>query len=175
MTVSIIAAIGRNREIGKDNVLLWHLPADMQFFRETTYWHHVVMGRKNYESIPSKYRPLVDRTNIVLSRNPDYEAPECFVVTSLNEALQIALDYEEPETFIIGGGEVYKEALNNSIVDCMYITHIDEDFPDADTFFPAFNEQDWTRELLLDFQRDVSNVIGFQIFRYDKKIPSEQL
>lgn len=168
MKVSIIAAMGRNREIGKNNQLLWHLPADMQFFRETTYWHHVIMGRKNYESIPQKFRPLIDRTNIILSRNENYVAPECFVMPSLEEALDVAREYEETEAFIIGGGQVYKEALEKGIVDTMYLTLVDDEFPEADVFFPRFNEKEWTRELLLDYGRDLSNIVGFHIYRYEK-------
>jgi dihydrofolate reductase len=166
MKVTIIAAIGKNREIGKDNNLLWHLPADMQFFKESTYWHHVIMGRKNYESIPSKYRPLVDRTNIIVTHNPEYEAPECFVVTSLAEALEIGLGYGEEQTFIIGGAQIYKLALDQNVVDDMLITHVDYDFNDADTYFPEWKKEEWEAQTILDYPRDLANPFAFKIVRY---------
>ncbi|MBL7942001.1 MAG: dihydrofolate reductase [Flavobacteriales bacterium] len=169
MKVSIIVAMGRNREIGKNNQLLWHLPSDMQFFRDTTYWHHVIMGRKNYESIPAKYRPLVDRTNVVISRNPDYSAPECFVVTTLEEALDIAREGGEEEAFIIGGGEIYRLALESGVVDRMYITYIDEAFPQADTFFPTFDTEHWTSETILENPGDLSNVLAFKVIKHERK------
>ncbi len=175
MTVSIIAAMGRNRESGKNNTLLWHLPADMQFFRETTLWHHVIMGRKNYESIPSKYRPLSDRTNVVISRNPDYAAPECFLVCSLEEALDIARDAAEEETFIIGGGEIYRLALESGVADRMYITYVDAGFPDADTFFPPFDPAQWSSSLLLDNPGDLANVYPFRVIRHDKISPANNV
>ena len=174
MKTTIIAAIGKNREIGKDNELLWHLPADMQFFKETTYWHHVIMGRKNYESIPPKYRPLVDRTNVVLTHNPDYNAPECFVVSSLDEALEIGKEYGEQRTFIIGGAQVYKMALDREVVDDMIISHVEAEFSDADTFFPEWNPDEWESETVLEYPKDVSNVFPFKVVHYRNKKKLEE-
>ena len=90
MTVSLIVAVSENGIIGKDNNLIWHLPKDMSFFKETTMGHHVIMGRKNFESIPHKYRPLPDRTNIVITRQSGYRAEGCIVVNSVETALEIA-------------------------------------------------------------------------------------
>ena len=90
MKVSLIVAVSENGVIGKDNDLIWHLPKDMRFFKETTMGHHVIMGRKNFESIPHKYRPLPDRTNVVITRQSDYKAEGCVVVNSVEAALEIA-------------------------------------------------------------------------------------
>ena len=124
MKIYLIAAIGNNNEIGKDNDLLWHLPTDMNFFKEMTKHKVVVMGRRNYDSIPPKYRPLPNRTNIVITRNPDLEAPECYVCGSLQEALEISAEIGEEEVFIIGGEQIYALALQELDVDRLYITHV---------------------------------------------------
>ena len=111
MKVSLIAAVSRNNVIGKNNNLIWHLPKDMKFFKDTTQGHHVIMGRKNFESIPHKYSPLPNRTNIIITRQNNYLAKGCIVVNSIKEALEIAKQKGEKEAFIIGGGEIYKLAL----------------------------------------------------------------
>ena len=111
MEISLIVAMGSNGEIGKNNDLLWNLPVDMRFFKDTTLGRTVVMGRKNYESIPPKYRPLPKRTNIVVSRNSDYEAPECYVCPTLQNAIELAAELGEEHLFIIGGAQIYELAL----------------------------------------------------------------
>ena len=108
MKVSLIVAVAENGVIGKDNDLIWHLPKDMRFFKETTMGHHVIMGRKNFESIPHKYRPLPDRTNIVITRQSEYKAEGCIVVNSVETALEIAKNNGDIEHFIIGGGQIYR-------------------------------------------------------------------
>ncbi len=140
MIVSIIVAIANNNAIGKDNDLLWHLPADMKFFRETTTGHHIITGRKNYESIPEKFRPLKDRTNIIVTRNNSLDYPGSLITHSIEEAIELAKKTNETEAFIIGGGEIYRQSMN--LADRLYITHVDTEFPDADTFFPELND-DW--------------------------------
>lgn len=171
MQITLIAAIGRNREIGKDNDLLWHLPDDMRFFRETTIPHHVIMGRLNYESIPPRFRPLYDRTNIVLTRNPEYQAPECFICHSLEEALQLARDHFESEAFIIGGADVYAQSL--PLAGRMYLTHVDGDFPEADAFFPEFDPAEWTVTTLAEHPEDLSHSFAFRVARYDRIQPPD--
>ena len=114
------------RGIGKDNGLLWHLPEDMKFFKNTTTDNIVVMGRKNYESIPEKYRPLPHRENVILTRNKDYKAEGCLVFHSFEDILDHYSDEEEKTMFIIGGGEIYKLALEKDIVDEMYITKVEK-------------------------------------------------
>ena len=111
MKVSLIVAVAENGVIGKDNDLIWHLPKDMQFFKETTTGHHVIMGRKNFESIPHKYRPLPNRTNIVITKQSDYKAEGCIVVNSVEEALKVAKSNGDNEVFIIGGGGVDRKSV----------------------------------------------------------------
>ena len=112
MIISLIAALSKNRVIGKNNDLPWHLPDDMKYFMQTTSGHHVIMGRKNYDSIPQKFKPLPNRTNIVVTRQKNFVASGCMVVNSLEEALGIAESNKEKETFIIGGAEIYSQALS---------------------------------------------------------------
>jgi dihydrofolate reductase len=140
MKVSLIVAASENGVIGKDNDLIWHLPNDMRFFKETTLNHHVIMGRKNFESIPHKYRPLPNRTNIVITRQTDYKANGSVVVNSVEAALEIAKENGDKEPFIIGGGQIYKLALEANLVDRIYLTKIHHTF-DGDTFFPELNNK----------------------------------
>ena len=145
MTVTIVAAVAENNAIGKDNDLIWSLPDDMEFFKEKTRGKPVIMGRKNYESIPEKYRPLPGRENIIITRKKDFHAPKCKVVHSLEEALEYCKGKEE--VCVIGGGEIYKLALEKDAIDVMYITEIHESF-DADAFFPEFDKAEWEEEIL---------------------------
>ena len=141
MTVSLIVAVSENGVIGKDNDLIWHLPKDMKFFKDTTMGHHVIMGRKNFESIPHKYSPLPNRTNVVIPRKADYIAEGCVVVNSVEAAIEIAKQNRDTESFIIGGGQIYKLALEANLVDKIYLTKIHHTF-DGDTFFPELSS-DW--------------------------------
>ncbi len=169
MSRKIIVATDRNGGIGKDNDLLWHLPADMQFFKSKTSGHIVIMGRKNYESIPEKFRPLPNRTNIVLTRNPDYEAPGCAVFHSLEACMEsLAQEKLRKDIYIIGGGEIYRKALQLGVVDEMYITHVDHVF-DADTFFPETDPEEWTSEEILRHPADEKNPYPFTIRYYTHK------
>jgi len=115
MIISLIAAVSENHVIGKNNGLPWHLPDDMKFFMQTTKGHHIIMGRKNYDSIPDKFRPLPNRTNIVVTRQPSFRAPGCIVVNSLERGLEIAQHNGEPEVFVIGGYDIYKLVLPKPI------------------------------------------------------------
>src|SRR3990167_9676374 len=116
--ISLIAAIGKNNELGKGNTLLWHMPADMKFFREKTKGHPVIMGRKTFESLSG---PLPNRKNIVITRDKTYLRHGVDVVHSLDEATN--LFKKDEEIFVIGGAEIYKQAMN--IADRLYITHVD--------------------------------------------------
>ena len=140
MKVSLIVAVANNGVIGKDNDLIWHLPKDMGFFKETTLGHHVIMGRKNFESIPERFRPLANRTNVIITRNSDYKAEGCVVVNSVEQALEVAKQNGDIQPFIIGGGQIYKLALENNLVDKIYLTKVHHTF-DGDTFFPELNNE----------------------------------
>ncbi|MCC6601088.1 MAG: dihydrofolate reductase [Crocinitomicaceae bacterium] len=167
--VSVIVAMGRNREIGKDNNLLWHLPDDMLFFKNTTLHHPVLMGRKNYESIPLKFRPLANRTNIVISKNSSFAAPGCFVVKDIDAAIEMVKYNGEPEAFVIGGGQVYDQVMARKLASTLYITLVDAEFPDADTWFPLFDNAEWKKTLLIEHSSDISHHYPFSIYRYDKR------
>ena len=139
--LSLIAALANNRAIGKDNELLWHLPEDMRHFRETTRGKPVIMGRKTWESLPESFRPLPGRHNIVVSRNPAYQAPGATLAGSLEDALhQAAAAGAADEVFVIGGAQLYRQALPRS--HRLYLTEIDES-READTFFPPVLAEEW--------------------------------
>jgi dihydrofolate reductase len=168
MRVSLIAAVADNGVIGKDNDLAWSLPDDMAFFKSITKGKHVIMGRRNYESIPEKYRPLPGRPNIVLSRNNNYDAAPATLVTSLDDSLALANKAGETEAFIIGGGQVYTMALDAEVVDTMFITHV-HGSPEGDAFFPEFDASQWTLEVIDDHPSDDRHEFSFTICRYDRK------
>ena len=167
MIVSLIVAISNNKVIGKNNQLIWNLPKDMKFFMDTTLGHPVIMGRKNFESIPEKFRPLKNRTNIIITRNKNYEALDCKVVHSIEESLK-CMDFGNEEVFVIGGGEIYRKFLELDLIDKMYITHIDEFF-DGDTFFPDFNLDKWISKEILNHQKDNEDPHDFKVIEYYKK------
>lgn len=137
MKNSIIVAISDNNVIGKDNALLWRLSADMRFFKEKTTGHHIIMGRKTFESLGNRLLP--NRTSIVISRNTDYQLPEGGILaTSIENA--IAKVKDETEAFFIGGEQIYKSAL--PFVDTLYITRVHHTF-DGDAFFPEIDKSQW--------------------------------
>jgi len=138
--ISIIVAVANNNVIGKDNTLIWHLPADMNYFKEKTSGHCVITGRKNYESIPEKFRPLPNRTNIVITRQLDYAAPGAIVVDSIEKAILTAKNTGDTEIFIIGGAEIYKQSLH--LADRVYLTKIRHSF-EGDAFFPELLNLQW--------------------------------
>lgn len=132
--INIIAAIGQNRELGKNNKLLWHYPEDMKHFRAKTSGHVVIMGRKTYQSIG---RLLPNRTNIIITRNPDFKIEGAIVVHSLPQALERAKREEKEEIFIIGGAQIYQEAMPKA--DKIYLTLVPGTY-DADAFFPDYSD-----------------------------------
>ena len=131
-TLSIIAAIGENRELGKDNKLLWQIPEDMKRFRQLTSGHSIIMGRTTFESIG---KPLPNRTNIIVTRDANYHAEGCIITHSLDEAIEVAKKHDEKEIFIIGGGQMYTQAIG--IADKLYLTKVKGTF-EADTYFPDY-------------------------------------
>jgi len=164
MTITLIAAADLNNVIGKDNDLPWRLPKDMRFFMRTTKGHHIIMGRKNFESLPNG--PLKDRTNIIITRNKDYHVEGCKVVHTMEDALQIAEAANEPEVFIIGGGEIYKMAL--AIAHKIYLTRIFHKF-DGDTFFPEIDLNIWQKTNEELYLPDDKNAYSFSFQTFTKK------
>ena len=140
MIISLIAALTENRVIGKNNDLPWHLPDDMKYFMQTTKGHHVIMGRKNYDSIPEKFRPLPNRTNIVVTRQKNFTAPDCTIVYAIETGLEVAKLAGETEVFIIGGSEIYNQGF--PLANRLYLTEIRARI-EGDTYFPEFNKNQW--------------------------------
>ena len=143
MQVSIIAAIGKNRELGKDNKLLWHIPEDFKRFKDLTLGHVVIMGRKTYESLPEKFRPLPNRTNIVVTRDKkvtilkrSYKDSDLIICYSIEEAIKNSKS--KNEIFIIGGASIYEQGIKYA--DKLYLTLVDREYPDADAFFPKYSQ-----------------------------------
>ncbi len=129
----------QNRLIGSENDLPWHLPVDMKYFKETTLGHYVLTGRKNYESIPEKFRPLKGRTNLVVS-NSKIQFPGAIMISNIEEGIEIASRAGEKELFIIGGGQVFKQSMY--LANKLYITLIHHQF-NGDVFFPEINWKQW--------------------------------
>lgn len=133
--IIMIAAVAENNALGKKNKLVWHLPNDFKRFKSLTTNHHIIMGRKTFESFP---KPLPNRTHIVISRQENYNPAGCIVVDSIEKA--IALCPENEDSYIIGGGEIY--TLGLQYADIIEITRVHHTF-DADAFFPKINEREW--------------------------------
>ena len=166
MKVSLIVAVAENGVIGKDNDLVWYLPKDIRFFKETTMGHYVIMGRKNFESIPHKYRPLPNRTNIIITRQSEYKAEECIVVNSVETALKIAKNNGDIEPFIIGGGQIYRIAIEKNLVDKIYLTKIHHSFK-GDTFFPELSS-DWRETNKIENKADDKHKYNYDFITLER-------
>lgn len=164
MKISLIAAVAHNGVIGRDNALPWRLRDDMRFFVQKTTGHHVITGRKNYEAMG---RPLPRRPNIVISRDPAFQA-DCLVVGSLEAALDLARSAGESEAFIIGGAVIYALAL--PIAGCFYRTRVLADVP-GDVVFPSFDERDWDVKVELEHPADAQNEYPFVIETLTRRAP----
>lgn len=158
MNISIIAAVGKNLELGKGNELVWHFREDMKFFKETTTGNTVIMGRKTFESLP---HALPNRRNVVITTNADYVAEGAEVVTSLEAAMELT---KNDNVFIIGGGTIYTAFMPYATK--LYLTEIDATDDEADVFFPSFDKENYTREQLTDFTVDG---INFKHILYTKR------
>ena len=161
MKLSLIAGIGKNNELGKGNTLLWHMPNDLKHFKEITSGKTVIMGRKTFESIG---RPLPNRRNIIITRDKEYNAEGIEVVHSLNEAIEKVKN--DDEIFIIGGGDIYKQAIDKA--DKLYITHIEEEDFEADSFFPIIDKEIWQETKREEFKKDENNHYDYSFIEYDK-------
>jgi dihydrofolate reductase len=159
--LTIIAAVAKNNALGKNNDLIWHLPADLKRFKEITLGHHIIMGRKTFESLR---KPLPNRTTIIITRNPDYVVPGCIVVNGLEEAIEAAAADENP--FILGGAEIYKQAM--PFADILDLTLVHENF-DGDAFFPVIDMSKWTEMSRQDFKADEKNKYDYSFVQYKKK------
>ena len=160
--ISLIAAIGKNNELGKNNTLVWNMPTDLKYFREKTAGHPVIMGRKTHESIG---RPMPNRRNIIITRDLDYKKDGIEVVHSLNEALSL-LPEKNKEIFIIGGEEIFKQAM--PIADKLYITHIEAEDKDANVFFPEIIPIVWNEISHEEHQKDEKNPYNYTFSIYER-------
>lgn len=159
--ITIIAAIAKENALGKDNQLIWHLPADLKRFKKVTLNHHIIMGRKTYESLG---KPLPNRTTIIITRNPNFKAEGCIVVNSLQNALDAAKEDKNP--YILGGADIYKQAIE--IADILDLTFVHHKF-DADAFFPEINFNNWEEIERQDCKSDEKNKYDFSFVKYCKK------
>lgn len=160
--LTIIAAAAENNALGKDNQLLWHLPEDFKRFKTLTSGHFIIMGRKTFESFP---KPLPNRTHIIITRQPNYQAPEsCIVVTSLEKAMELCPKNEE--AFVIGGGEIYQQALD--VVDKIDVTRVHTTL-DADTFFPTIDPTLWEMVFEEFHPKDDKHAFDFTFLTYVKR------
>lgn len=158
--ITIIAAIAENNALGKDNQLIWHLPADLKRFKKVTLGHHIIMGRKTFESLG---KPLPNRTTIIITRNKNYTQPGCIVVHSLEDALIASKEDESP--YILGGAEIYTQALE--IADKLDITLVHHKF-DADAFFPKIDPLKWKEVSREDFEPFEKNKYPFSFVTYKR-------
>ena len=165
MIISLIAALTKNRVIGRKNDLPWHLPDDMKHFMQTTKGHHVIMGRRNYDSIPEKFRPLPNRTNIVVTRQARLDLPGCQVVNSMGPALEIAKKAGEPELFIIGGSAIYQLGLPHA--QRLYLTEIQAEIA-GDTYFPKFERNEWKEISRTHHVVDARHEYAFDFVIYER-------
>ena len=161
--ISIIVAIGENGEIGANNDLLWRLPDDMKRFKELTTGHTIIMGRKTFESLPKGALP--NRTNVVITRNNGASFENCEIFNDLKAAIDTYKN--ENEIFIIGGAEIYRQAM--IIADKLYVTHVHNTFEKADVFFPDINDNEWITTSNKTFQSDEKHLFPYTFKTYIKK------
>jgi dihydrofolate reductase len=158
--ITMIAAVAENNALGMDNKLIWHLSDDLKRFKNLTKGHHVIMGRKTFESMP---KALPNRTNVVITRKAEYAAENAHVVNTLEAALALAQEDDRP--FIIGGGEIYRQAM--AFANCIELTRVHDDF-EADTFFPEIDTAVWREVWRENHDKDEKHAHAFSFIRYEK-------
>ncbi|QAS50838.1 dihydrofolate reductase [Halobacillus litoralis] len=161
--ISFIFAMDRNRLIGKDNDLPWHIPNDFKFFKDMTWGKTIIMGRKTFESFG---KPLPEREHIVITHNDDYDREGCTVIHSIDEIVQLERDEPEREWFVIGGSVLFEKML--PYADRMYLTLIDDEF-EGDTYFPGYNEAEWELISETKGKKDEKNPYDYYFRTYDRK------
>jgi len=159
--ISIIVAVAQNGAIGKNNDLLWHIPADLKRFKKLTLGHTIIMGKRTYQSLPIK--PLSNRRSVVITDDPDDRFEGCLMVSSIEESLKFCNPSEE--TFIIGGASVYRQFL--PLADRLYLTKVHKDI-EGDVFFPVVNNNNWKLVSEENFPPDDKNDFSFSFLIYDR-------
>ncbi|HWB64585.1 MAG TPA: dihydrofolate reductase [Chitinophagales bacterium] len=167
MKISMVVAASENNAIGLKGKLLWHLPKDMQFFKDVTEGHYVLMGRKSWEALPPKFRPLPKRPNVVITRQPGYEATGATVVPTIEAGVELARQNAEQELMVIGGGEIYKQAL--PVTNKVYLTRVHHVFDEADAYFPELNEGEWEITSTIKHTADEKHRYSFDFLVYERK------
>lgn len=160
--ITLIAAIAKNNALGKDNDLIWHLPADLKRFKKVTTGHPILMGRNTFESIG---KPLPNRTSIIITRNKNYFIEGCLIANSIEQAIELT---EGKDAFIIGGAQIYKDALEQNLVDRLDITLLHHEF-EADAFFPEIDMEIWKEVAREDFKVDEKNKYDYSFVSYEKR------
>jgi dihydrofolate reductase len=160
--ITVIAAIAKNNALGKDNDLIWYLPADLKRFKKVTTGHYILMGRNTFESIG---KPLPNRTTIIITRNKNYSKEGCLTAGSIEEAIELAK--EEAQLFIIGGAQIYKEIMAKDLADQLDITLVHSEF-DADVYFPEIDAKVWKESVREDFKADEKNDYDYSFISYQK-------
>ncbi len=163
MTISLIVAAAENNSIGKNNQLLWHLPNDLKFFKNTTWGMPVIMGRKTFESVN---KPLPGRFNIVITRQSDWKAEGVIVASDLQDALKKAAETNCKEAFIIGGGEIYNQAFD--LANKIYLTRVHQNI-EGDTFFPEVKESEWQLRSNHDFESNEKHGFPYSFQTWTRK------
>lgn len=158
--IIMIAAVAQNNALGKNNDLLWHLPNDFKRFKAITTGHHIIMGRKTFESFP---KPLPNRTHVIITRQKDYKATGCIVVSSLEEALSVCPSNED--VFIIGGGEIYNLAL--PMADKLDLTKVHHTF-EADAYFPEIDPKQWKLIISEHHSKDEKHEYDYSFESYER-------
>ena len=159
--ITIIAAIGEKNELGKDNQLIWHLHEDFKRFKTITSGHHIIMGRKTFESFP---KPLPNRTHVIVTRQKSYAPENCIVVNSIKEAIGVCP--KDETIFVIGGGEIYKQAI--AFADVLELTRVHHTF-EADAFFPKIDIQNWQLNFEEFHPKDEKHNFDFTFLTYSRK------
>ncbi|HMP30377.1 MAG TPA: dihydrofolate reductase [Saprospiraceae bacterium] len=163
MIISSIVATAHNNVIGKDNLIPWYLPADLKYFKKITTGHHVIMGRNCYVSIG---KPLPNRTNIIITRDPFFISSNCLVARNIKEALTMALENGETEAFIIGGGQIYEQTVD--FWDKLYLTEVDL-YTEGDIYFPQLDFSEWTLISQECHEKDEKNEYDYCFKIFDKR------
>jgi dihydrofolate reductase len=162
--ITIVVAVAENNVIGKDNQLIWHLPADLRHFKQKTMGHPMIMGRKTFESIG---KPLSGRTTIIVTRQEDFQAEGCIVVNSLEAAIAKGKELDSEHVSIVGGAEIYRQSL--PFVDTIYLTQVHHTF-DGDTFFPVINEEEWKEISAEQHEPDEKNKYAYTFTELRRKV-----
>lgn len=163
MIISMIAAMGKNRVIGKGNKMMWRLPKEWDYFKKTTLGHCIITGRKNFEA---QGRALPGRTNIIVTRNPDFKVEGCVVKHSIQDALDYCRKQGETEAFICGGGQIYADSVD--LVDKIYLTEVDFE-EEGEVFFPKFDESKFEKTEILTCPKSADNPLAWTAYCYNRR------